>query len=87
VATADGTTSWDGDRLKLAPSAEPGPLIDALIAERRREAAALEAYREKLRRAAPGESTPLPPPLPEDLDAEDLPPGWRPGKSEDHEED
>jgi hypothetical protein len=55
VATVDGTFTWDGDQLKVTPSAEPGPLIDALITERRREAEVLESYRDQLHRRTGGE--------------------------------
>jgi transcriptional regulator with XRE-family HTH domain len=67
IVTPDGTFTWDGDRLKVTPSAQPGPLIDALIAERRRDAAGLEALRDELRRRGGGESGTG------DPDAEDIP--------------
>lgn len=57
VVSNDQTFAWDGNRLKVAPPTRADPLIDALIAERRREgktqeAAALEAYRDQLREPA-----------------------------------
>ena len=61
VISDDRTFAWDGDRLKVAPSA-PGAdsLFDAMVAERRRqgksqEALALEAYRDQLREMSTGE--------------------------------
>jgi transcriptional regulator with XRE-family HTH domain len=81
VITPDQTFAWDGNRLKVAPSTRPDPPIDALIAERRREgraleAAALEAYRDRLHETLPEE------PQEEDQQesgAEDIP-VRRPGK-------
>src|SRR5258708_26664158 len=35
LTSLDGTFTWDGDRPKITTEAAPGPLIDALIAERR----------------------------------------------------
>jgi transcriptional regulator with XRE-family HTH domain len=62
IVTPDGTFSWDGNTLKVSPSARPSPAnLDALLAEHRREAAEhlreaeeLEVYREYLARGAPG---------------------------------
>jgi transcriptional regulator with XRE-family HTH domain len=50
----DQMFTWDDNRLKPAASTRPDQLIDAMIAQRRREgqtqeAAALEAYRDQLR--------------------------------------
>lgn len=56
IVTPDGTFTWDGDRLKTVQAPQPGPLIDALIAERRRDAAGLEALRDELRRQGGGEA-------------------------------
>jgi transcriptional regulator with XRE-family HTH domain len=51
----DGTFMWDGNKLKVSPSARPSPaILDALISERRREATELEAYRDYLRSGEPG---------------------------------
>jgi hypothetical protein len=61
ITTPDGTFTWDGNRLKISPSARPGPLIDAAITEKRREAAELEAFRDHLRSGAPGEYAPAHP--------------------------
>jgi len=72
VSYNDFSVTWEDDRPKITPPAAEGPGIDALIAERRREAAALEAYRDELRHWPEGK------PLPPGPDAEDLPPGYRP---------
>jgi transcriptional regulator with XRE-family HTH domain len=53
LITPDQSFVWDGNRLKTAPSTRSDSLIEALIAERRREgktqeAVALEAYRDQL---------------------------------------
>jgi transcriptional regulator with XRE-family HTH domain len=73
----DGSVSWDGDDLKVTP-----PTVQYRPAELRQT---VWAMREMIRQVETGETT-LPPPEPGDLDAEDLPPGWRPGaEGEDRE--
>lgn len=56
VVEVDESAVWDGNRLKVTPPSRRTPLIESLIAERRREAEALEAYREELRRSESGDS-------------------------------
>jgi hypothetical protein len=75
VIEMDGSTAWDGDRLKLAPASRTAPLIDALITERRRETADLEEYRDYLARGAPGLA-------PGESEAVDIP-VQRPGQGDD----
>jgi hypothetical protein len=83
MVSDDRSFAWDGDKLKAAPSTRADPLIDALIAEHRRqgrplEAAALEGYRDHLREMSSGEAQGEDPQEPE---AEDIP-VRRPGRSQ-----
>ena len=50
ITRLDGSTVWEGNRLRVAQSARQEPLIESLIAERLAEAEALKAVREELRR-------------------------------------
>ena len=52
ITRMDGSTVWEGNRLKIAPSSGQEPLIESLIAERLAEAETLKAFREELRRQA-----------------------------------
>jgi transcriptional regulator with XRE-family HTH domain len=79
----DGTTSWDGDRPKITPPSGATPIIDANLAGKREELRRLEAYVDEVRRQARGEPVELAPPHPDDLAAEDLPPGYQPPKPPD----
>lgn len=76
LAIVDDSVSWNGDDIKIAPPTEIYRPADLL--------ATMHAVQEQLRRAAAGE--PQPGPQPGDLDAEDLPPGWR-SEGEDQEGD
>jgi transcriptional regulator with XRE-family HTH domain len=81
VSDNDFSVTWEDDRPKITPPAEPGPGIDTLIAERRREVAALEAFRDEQRHWPEGK------PLPPGPDAEDiLPPIPRPDEGTDDDQ-
>jgi 8-oxo-dGTP pyrophosphatase MutT (NUDIX family) len=60
VTRLDGSTTWEGNQLKVAPSSRQEPLIETLIAERLAEAETLKAFREDLRnRAGTGQAQPI----------------------------
>ncbi|MGH3218977.1 MAG: NUDIX domain-containing protein [Streptosporangiaceae bacterium] len=50
ITRLDGSTTWEGNRLRVAQSARQEPLIESLIAERLAEAEMLKAVRDELRR-------------------------------------
>ena len=53
ITRLDGSTTWEGNRLRVAQSATKEPLIESLIAERLAEAETLKAVREELHRPRP----------------------------------
>jgi hypothetical protein len=71
--------NWDGDNLTVTPPTVQFRPLDLRMAREQDPRIRAGVYRllEQPEQEAAGEST-LQPPQPGDLDAEDLPPGWRP---------